>query len=74
MTRKPHFPRVVFKLPYIGNPSLHTEKELKLFFKKKQQMKLIRFTTVHMITNKVKNFSKNKDRQPLLMDSDVVYP
>ena len=62
----PNLPRVVFKLPHIGNPLLHAEKELKLFFKKKPQMK-VRFTMVH-ISNLTRKFFQIR-RQTTTLDA-----
>jgi len=54
---KPHISKVlhiIFKLPYIGDPSLHIQKELRNFFRKKLQNQL-QISTVHL-TNKLGNF------------------
>ena len=46
-------PRIFFKLPYIGEPSIHLEKEFTHFFRKKLQDKVQ--LTIH-VTNKPGQF------------------
>ena len=64
-------PRIFFKLPYIGEPSIHIEKELKHFFWKKLQDKVQLFI-IH-VTNKLGQFFNHKQKQSLLLRSNVVY-
>ena len=47
-------PRIFFNLPYIGEPSIHIEKELKHSFRKKLQDK-VQLTIIH-VTNKLGQF------------------
>ena len=63
--------RIFFNLPYTGEPSIHLEKELIDFFRKKLQDE-VQLTIIH-VTNKLGQLFYHKEKQPLLFCSNVVY-
>ena len=64
-------PRLIIRLPFVGNSSLHLEKELKSFFRRKLSDKFI-LNIVHNCYA-ISNMFKHKDKQPLLYRNNVVY-
>jgi len=64
-------PRIILKLPFIGDPSLHLEKELKVFFRCYLLGKLS-LNVVHGYF-KVSDKFKHKEPQLKLLRSNVVY-
>ena len=64
-------PRIFFELPYIGEPSIHLETELKHYFRMKLRDE-VQLTIIH-VTNKLEQFFNHKEKQPLLLRSNVVY-
>ena len=63
--------RMIFKLPYIGNASVHLEKELQSFYRRKlgNKVRLVVFHSTFGIGNKF----RYKDKQPVLHRNIVVY-
>jgi len=59
------------KLPYIGNPSIHLEKEFKSFFRRHLSDGL-NLNVIHTCY-KIGDMLKHKEKQPTLYRSHVVY-
>ena len=64
---------MIFKLPYnkyIGNASVHLEKELQSFYRRKnRQQRLVAIHSTYGIGNRF----RYKDKQPLLHRNNIVY-
>ena len=63
--------RMIFKLPYIGNASVHLEKELQSFYRRELGNK-VRLVVIHS-TFGIGNRFRYKDKQPVLHRNNVVY-
>ena len=70
-TQKQNVPRLIIKLPFVGNSSMHIEKELQSFFRRKLSDK-VKLMIVHNC-HAIGNMFKHKDKQPLLYRNNVVY-
>lgn len=66
-----HIPRIILKLPFIGNPSVQLEKELKSFFRHNLNDRLS-LNVVHT-SFKIGDMFKHKERQPKMYRSNIVY-
>ena len=64
-------PRIILKLPLIGDHSLHVEKELQSFF----HCYILHDSSLNVIHNcfKVVDMFKHKERQPKHLHSNVAY-
>ena len=66
-----HHPRIILKLPFIGDYSLHVEKELQSFF----HCYLLHNLSLNVVHNcfKIGDMFKHKEHQHTLLRSNVVY-